>query len=375
MILQTLYQALIQCFSRIGTHVEQRFKRWWQPRNAGLLPGAITDLTRTKSELILENAFLRQQLIVLRRQTKRPVLSARDRGVLVLLSSRLRTWQEALLIVKPDTLLRWHRQGFRWFWRQKSRIKPRPPRVPPEVIALIHTLARDNRLWGVKRIQDELRKLGYRLSKRTVAKYIQQVRPPQPPRRSGQTWATFLANHAPEIWACDFLQTYDLWFRSIFVFFIIELSSRRVVHLAVTRSPSDTWVAQQLREATPFDTHPRFLIRDNDSKYGAEFARAASGIDVLRTPIRTPKANAICERFLGSVRRECLDHILILNERQLHRKLKEYVIYFNTARPHQGIGHRFPLPLAALQGQPSTGDKITVFPVLGGLHHDYRRSA
>ena len=258
-----------------------------------------------------------------------------------------------------------------------SEIENDSPITPcsPEVIALIHTLARDNRLWGSKRIQDELRKLGYRLSKRTVAKYARQVRRSQPPRQSGQTWATFLANHAHEIWACDFLQTYDLWFRSMFVFFIIELSSRRVVHFAVTRSPSDAWVAQQLREATPFDTHPRFLIRDNDSKYGAEFARAARGIEVLRTPIRAPKANAVCERFLGSVRRECLDHIFILNERQLHRKLKEYVTYFNTARPHQGIGHRVPFPLTALDSPQSNGGKITAFPVLGGLHHDYRRSA
>ena len=165
MVLQIFYRALIQYLLRIGMHLEQRFKRWSQPINSGLLPGASTNLTRSKSELILENAFLRQQLIVLRRQTKRPVLSAQDRGVGVLLSSRLRTWREAMLIVKPDTLLRWHRQGFRWLWRQKSRAKPRPPRVPPDVIALIHTLARDNRLWGMKRIQDELRKLGYRLSK------------------------------------------------------------------------------------------------------------------------------------------------------------------------------------------------------------------
>lgn len=375
MILQILHQAFAHRFFRIGQHIEQCLKRWTKPTYAHLLQGTVLDLTQSKSELILENTFLRQQLIVLRRQTKRPVLTDRDRGLLVLLASRLRTWHEALLIVKPDTLLRWHRQGFRWFWRQKSRTTARSPRVSHEVIALIHTLARDNRLWGTKRIQDELRKLGYLLSKRTVAKYARQVRRPQPPRHSGQTWATFLANHAHEIWACDFLQTYDLWFRSMFIFFIIELSSRRVVHVAVTRSPSDTWVAQQLREATPFDTHPRFLIRDNDSKYGAEFARAASGIEVLRTPIRAPKANAVCERFLGSVRRECLDHIFILNERQLHRKLKEYVTYFNTARPHQGIGHRVPLPPVALDSPQSNGDNITAFPVLGGLHHDYRRSA
>ena len=181
MILQTLRQAITQCFFRFGKRIEQRFKLWSQPLHGALLLGAVSDINRSKSELIVENAFLRQQLIVLRRQTKRPVLTGRDRGVLVLLSSHLRTWQAALLIVKPDTLLRWHRQGFRWFWRQKSRTKPRSPRVAPDVIALIHTLAHDNRFWGVKRIQDELRKLGYHLSKRTVAKYIRQVRRPPTP--------------------------------------------------------------------------------------------------------------------------------------------------------------------------------------------------
>ena len=139
----------------------------------------------------------------------------------------------------------------------------------------------------------------------------------------------------------------------------------------MTSHPTDAWVAQQLREATPFDTRPRFLIRDNDQKYGTAFARAASGIDVLRTPIGAPKANAVCARFLGSVRRECLDHVLILNERQIQRILKEYVHYFNTARPHQGLNGQRLVQLDS----PSTGANITAFPVLNGLHHDYRRSA
>jgi putative transposase len=159
--------------------------------------------------------------------------------VLVILASRLGTWLEALLIVKPDTLLRWHRQGFRLFWCQKSKAKERQPRVPEAVIVLIHSMALDNHLCGSKRIRDELRKLGYRLTKRTIAKNIRQVRPTPPPRKSGQTWSSFLNNHAHKIWACDFLQIYDLWFRPLFVFFIVELGSRRVIHFAVTRSPSD----------------------------------------------------------------------------------------------------------------------------------------
>ena len=153
-------------------------------------------------------------------------------------------------------------------------------------------------------------------------------------------WATFLANHASEIWACVFVQTYDLFFRPIFLFFIAEHGSRRVVHAGVTHHPTDEWVAQQVRNATPFGEGPRFLIRDNDRKYGSAFARVAkgTGIEVLRTPYRAPTANAICERFLGSLRRECLDHIIILGEGHLRGTLKEYVRYFNHARPHQGIG-------------------------------------
>ena len=160
------------------------------------------------------------------------------------------------------------------------------------------------------------------------------------------SWKTFIANHAHETWACDFLQTYDLFFRVVFVYFIIELESRRVVRYGVTRHPSDLWVARHTREATPYDEGPRFLIRDNDSKYGSSFVRVTKdrGIDVKRTPVRAPKANAVCERFIGNGRRECLDHALILSERQLYRVIGQYVDYFSHARPHQGIGQRMPDP-------------------------------
>jgi transposase InsO family protein len=183
-----------------------------------------------------------------------------------------------------------------------------------------------------------------------------------------------LKNHAPQIWACDFTQIYNLFFAPLFVFVIIELSSRRIVHTAVTAHPTDAWVAQQLREATPWGEHPRFLIRDNDDKYGPHFAvvAAGSGIEILRTPIQAPNANSHCERFLGSLHRECLDHVLILNERHLSKVVREYADFFNHARPHQGIGQAIPVPP---QGErPQTG-KVIAFPVLGGLHHDYRRAA
>src|SRR5256886_11872364 len=172
-------------------------------------------------------------------------------------------------------------------------------------------------------------------------KYMRQVRTT---RQGGQTWKTFLHAHAQQISACDFLPVTDLFFHSLFAFFIVELQSRKVIHVGVTRSPTDAWTAQQLREATAYGEGPKYLIRDRDNKFGPNFARVAatSGIQMLKTPYHAPRANAICERFLGSVRRECLDHLLILQEKQLHRVLRAYVQYFNQARPHQGIKQQIP---------------------------------
>ena len=353
---------------------QERILRWIKPLTTSFVPGTLADLTRGKAELLAENALLRHQLIILRRQVKRPVYRKRDQLFLVLLARMVRTWKQALFLVQPETLLRWHRELFRVFWKRKSKAHSRKPRLSPEAISLIKVMATTNRLWGAERIRGELLKLDIHVSKRTIQKYMKHARPK---RARGQNWKTFLRNHAGEIWACDFLQLTDLFFRPLFAFFLIELKSRKVIHVNVTRSPTDAWVAQQLREATPYGQTPTYLIRDNDRKFGLHFARVAttSGIKVLRTPYRTPQANAICERFLGSVRRECLDHFLIFHERQLHRLLKAYVLYFNQARPHQGLGQRIPdLPVhAALpSNQP---DQVLSVPVLGGLHHDYRRAA
>jgi putative transposase len=179
------------------------------------------------------------------------------------------------------------------------------------------------------------------------------------------------------IWACDFLSVTDLLFRPLYAFFVIALGSRRVVHVGVTRHPTDAWVAQQLREATPFDQRPMYLIRDNDSKYGQAFTRVAEarGIEVLRTAYRAPKENALCERFLGSVRRECLDHMLVLGEAHLRRILQEYMGYFNAARPHQGLQQRVPDQAPGAVSPPQVGGTVHAVPVLGGLHHTYRRVA
>ncbi|CAA9557829.1 MAG: Mobile element protein [uncultured Thermomicrobiales bacterium] len=229
-------------------------------------------------------------------------------------------------------------------------------------------------LWGAERIRGERLKLDIRVATSTIQRYLREARPP---RQVGLPWATFLRNHAPAIWACDFLPVTDLLFRPLFAFFVIALETRRVVHVGVTRHPTDAWVAQQLRVATPFDQQPTYLIRDNDSKYGPAFARvaAASGIAELRTAYRAPRQNAACERFLGSVRRECLDHVLVLGEAHLGRILREYARYFNRDRPHQGLAQRTPETVTAGAARGEQGGRVRAIAILGGLHHAYARAA
>jgi putative transposase len=276
--------------------LSSRFAGWTKPLGTSLPLSTLADLGRSKSELKAENALIRQQLIILQRQVKRPTFTRTDRILLVLLARIVRTWQQALVIVQPDTLLRWHRELFRMYWKRKSMIASHTPKVAAETIALIRQMATDNRLWGAERIRGELLKLGIRVCKRTIQKYLRGVRTHQP---RGQKWSTFLRTHADQIWACDFLQVTDLFFRPLFAFFFIELKTRKVIHVGVTRSPTDAWVAQQLREATPYGQAPKYLIRDNDRKFGPCFARVAktSTIKILKTPVHAPRANAICERF------------------------------------------------------------------------------
>src|SRR5690606_5852980 len=196
-----------------------------------------------RNELLTENAALRQQLIVASRKVKKPHFRPLERGLLVVLASRFRTWRETVLLVKPDTVLRWHREGFRLFWKKRTRSKhPRKLRLDRETVELIQSMARDNRTWGAERIRGELLKLGLRVAKRTIQRHIVAVRPPG----DGRSWKTFLANHT--VWACDFLQVYDVWSRPLFAFFVVDVNSKEVVHVAVTREPSERWTAQQLRQ-------------------------------------------------------------------------------------------------------------------------------
>jgi putative transposase len=348
----------------------QHIKLWAKPATLSLISGVLSDLTRSRSDLIVENALLRQQLIVLNRQVKRPLLTRRDRFLLVLVARCSRFWKQALHIVQPDTLLRWYRDLFRFYWRLKSKRKQSKPKIPPETVDLIRTMAKENRLWGAERIRGELLKLGIRVCKRTVQKYLPKVR--EAPS-SSQTWATFVKNHVADIWACDFTVVYDWLFRPWHIFVIMELKTRWIVHSTVSISPTDEWTAQQLREATSWGQGPKYLLHDRDSKYASHYSAVAtgSGIQELRTPYRAPRANGVCERFMGSLRRECLDHTLILHRKHLTRVVKEYTQYFNQERPHQGIGQRIPNFYDRPVSNP-TGN-ISSRAILGGLHHSYFR--
>jgi transposase InsO family protein len=252
-------------------------------------------------------------------------------------------------------------------------MQTQPQRLASDTIALIERMARENPLWGAERIRGELLKLNIKVAKRTIQKYMQAVRSKPP---SGQSWSTFLKTHGQDIWACDFVPVVTLFFKTLHAFVIVHHESRRVVHVAVTDHPTDAWITQQVRDATPFEEKPKFLICDNDKRYGPMFERVAqaSGIEVVHTPYAAPCANAICERFVGSLRRECLDHMLVIGELQLIRVLKEYGTYFNPARPHQGIAQQLPASTVSPPGEANAG-KVMAFPVLNRLHHDYRQAA
>jgi putative transposase len=274
--------------------IQQKINGWLKPTTLSLAVGAITDLSRSRADLLVENALLRQQLIVLHRQIKRPQLTNGDRIRLVLLARCTKFWNQALHILQPDTLLRWYRDLFRLYWRHISRNRKNKQRISSETIRLIRQMIQENTLWGAERIRGELLKLGITLSKRTIQKYIRLLR--KSPSFT-QNWASFIKNHMGDIWACDFTVAYDWLFRPVYIFVIMELKKRRIIHMAVTDSPTDEWATQQLREATPCGEHPKYLIRDRDKKFGFQFSALAthSGIEVIQTPFRTPKANAFCE--------------------------------------------------------------------------------
>ena len=274
-----------------------------------------------------------------------------------------------LIIVKPETVIKWHREGFRLYWRWKSKAPIGRPQVDKEIRELIRRISRENPLWGVPRIQSELRLLGFNVTEKTVAKY--RVRRSVPP---SQTWKTFLANHANQIASVDFFTIPTINFRLLYCFIILLHDRRKVVHFNVTQHPTAEWTAQQIIEAFPDDTTPRYLLRDRDSIYGAEFQSRVRGMQIeeVVTAPHSPFQNPYAERIIGSIRRECLDHMIILNENHLRRILSGYIDYYHNARTHLSLERNSPEPREI---EPSSQSKIIVIPQVGGLHHRYQRAA
>ena len=334
------------------------------------LLGTLRAALRTHTDLALDNLALRQQLALLRRRSKRPQFALLDRLLWVWLSNQWAGWRDALHVVRPETVIRWHRQGFRAFWAWKSRRgrTGRPP-IGSEIAQLVRTMALANPLWGAPRIHGELLKLGFDVSQRTVARLM--------PRRSkprSQTWRTFLENHIADLVSIDFFLVPTATFRVLYVFVVLLHRRRRVVRFNVTDSPTAAWTAQQIIEAFPDDSAPRYLLRDRDSVYGAEFRRRVEGIgiaEVLTAP-RSPWQNPFAERVIGTIRRELLDHVIVLNEGHLLRRLRSYLRYYHGSRTHLALEKDAPEPRAI--ELPERG-RVVALPRVGGLHHRYVRRA
>jgi len=323
---------------------------------------------RSRAVVELENLALRHQLHVLRRQRPgRLRLFAIDRLLWVLLYQLWPRCLEAMVLVKPATVIQWHRQGFRLFWRWRSRSGR--PSVEREIRDPIRQMSSANPLWGAPRIHGELLKLGIEVSQATVAKYMV--------RRRGvpsSTWRSFLRNHAQGIAAIDMFVVASASFRLLYVMIILAHDRRKIMRTAVTGHPTAAWLSRQVTEAFPWDTAPRYLLRDHDASYGLDFRSRveAMGITEVITAPRSPWQNAYVERVIGSIRRECLDHIVIFNERHLRRVLSSYVDYYQRTRTHLSLDKDCPDPRPI---QLRSVGKVVAIPQVGGLHHRYERLA
>ena len=335
-------------------------------------------LFATRAALIAENLFLRKQLALFQERKVKPRHTTASARLILITLGRWFDWRDALVIVKPETFLKWHRIGFRMFWRWKSRRRGRPP-LPKNLRELIREMHGANPTWGEERIAHELLvKLGIRVSPRTVRKYLDRDRPR---RRTGtQRWSTFVRNHAKAMVACDFLVSVTASFRIVYVFVAMEIGSRRVLHCNVTEHPTAEWTLQQFREFLAFEHPYRFVIHDRDSIFSAALDGELRnfGVRALKTPVRAPKANAFCERLVGTFRRECLDFLIPINEQHLRRITAEFVRHYNRGRPHSALGPGIPeppqakVPASVHRHQLPACHRIVSKAVLGGLHHEYR---
>jgi len=325
---------------------------------------------RGRASLEIELIALRHQVTVLRRQRPgRLHLSSLDRLLWVWL---YRIWPQvidAMVLVKPATVVQWHRNGLRFYWRWRSR-RPGRPKIGTEIRDLIRRMSRANPLWGAPRIHGELLKLGIKISQATVGRWM-----PWRPNVPSPTWRTFLRNHLPDIAAIDMFVVATATFRLLYALIVLSLDRRRVVHFEVTPNPTQDWLSRQMTEAFPWDTAPRYLLRDRDKSYGSTFRHRvrAMGITEIITAPRSPWQNPYAERLIGSISRECLDHVIILSEHHLRRVLSSYFEYHHDVRTNLSLNKDCPRPRPVQL--PSTGNNIIAFPEVGGLHHRYERRA
>ena len=320
------------------------------------------------SHMALENVALRQQLAVMQRNCRKPQIRNPDRLFWVLLSRVWSNWQETLVIVKPETVVKWHRKGFKLFWKYKSRSKnPGRPLVSKEIKHLVCKMANANPLWGAPRIHGELLKLGIEISERSVSNLIRSLRR-RPP---SQTWKTFLRNHLHNTVSIDFFTVPTVTFKVLFVLVILKNSRREVLHFNSTANPTAQWASRQIIEAFPWDTAPKYLIRDRDGIYGNVFRERLKnmGIHEILTSPKSPWQNGYAERLIGSIRRDCLDHVIVMNEHHLRGILKNYFAYYHQDRIHLGLKKDTPV-VRAIQSKPTEG-KLIKLPRVGGLHHRY----
>jgi putative transposase len=343
-------------------------------RSFWLLLCLVVRLFRSQRNLLLENLALRQQLLTLKRQNPKPRLSHFDHLFWVIARQVWSYWKQALVIVTTETVVRWHRSGFRlyWNWISRHRTVFGWKRIGKELRDLIFRLVVENPTWGAPRIHGELLKLGFDVSERTVSRWLSRA--PKDPE-SVRRWQAFLHNHREAIAAMDFFTVPTLTFGVLYCFFVIAHDRRRVLHCNVTRHPTGLWVTQQLREAFPYDLNHKYLILDRDAKFGETVTAAVEvlAMQAVRTSFRSPWQNGVAERWVGSCRRDLLDHVIPLNERHLKRLLSEYIRYYHVDRTHLGLEKDTPdRRPAAKSDRPS---KVVSFPRLGGLHHRYDLAA
>ncbi|MDP3001501.1 MAG: integrase core domain-containing protein [Bryobacterales bacterium] len=334
------------------------------------MAAAASAVFKTRAALHLENLALRCQLGVLHRSVKRPRLTAADRFFWAWLSEVWAGWRSALVIVKPEAVIAWHRKGFRLFWTWKLRHgQPGRPPVSKETRELIRRVSRENPLWGAPRIHGELLKLGIDIGETSAGKYM--VRRRKPPSQTGRT---LLENHVKTMVSVDFFTVPTIRFQILYVFLVLAHDRRWIVHFNVTAHPTAESTAQQLRKAFPFEQIPRYLLRDRDGIFGGEFRKdvKAMGIKEVLSAPRSPWQRAYVERVIGTIRRECLDHVIVFNDASLYRHVKSFLAHYHESRTHLSLAKDTPGPQPV---HPLELGRIVAIPQAGGLHHRYERRA